>query len=492
VIALAALLAAAPARAIETVVIRLPLLETSFSLKVSELASPEALLQGNSDLAELDRASGGSLGRQLQSLLRQPLPLGLTRATEQAVGTPMLEQAMLMLSSFGRIEGQRSDLSGEELSRALEQASANGHPTLLSLLQAIPGQTVTLDLAQVARVAQRLAAQRRQAEALVSSLPSVAPATPESRSSGVTRRTALLSVNHRPQPLQLTLLETQSGSNGRLVLISHGLWDGPSSFEGWGQLLAGAGYTVVLPIHPGSDAQQQQAMLSGQAPPPSHQELEGRALDLSAVLDAIGTGQLNLGPSVQAQRVVVIGHSWGATTALLLAGVQPSGSEAGRCANPDDPGRNLSWVLQCSWLQGVGAAQLGDQRVIAVGAVSPPVSLLFPRGAAQKLGARTLLVSGSRDWVVPPDPEAIQPMRANVANGNRLVLAKGGDHFNLRPGLDPAGGVLGPLLLQWTDASFQAGAAVKPGPQAPNLLPPAGWGDAGLTLVDVSDRIAQP
>ncbi|MFM7652474.1 MAG: alpha/beta fold hydrolase [Vulcanococcus sp.] len=491
-IALATLLGTAPAQAIEEVVIKLPLLETTFNVRVSELGSADALLRGNSDLAELDRASGGSLGRQLQSLLRQPLPLSLNKVTDQAVGTPMLGQAMLMLSSFGRIDGQPSDLSGEELRHVLEQASANGRPTLLSLLQAIPGRTVTLDLAQVARVLQRMVAQRRQAEQLVSSLPPVAAARTPSRAGSVERRSLSLAVSHRPQLLELTVLQPQGGSNGRLVLISHGLWDRPASFEGWGQILAAAGYTVVLPRHPGSDAQQQQAMLSGQAPPPNHQELELRPLDLSAVIDAVDAGQLQLGPAVNTRQVVVIGHSWGATTGLLLAGVQPSDRQETRCADANDPGRNLSWALQCSWLQGVGNDRLGDGRVIAVGAVSPPVSLLFPPGSGQALSARVLLVSGSRDWVVPPDPEAIKPMRANVANGNRLVLAKGGDHFNLRPGADASGGVLGPLLLSWTNASFQAGTAVRPAPQAPNLLPPAGWGDAALTLVDVSDHIAQP
>ena len=491
-IGLAALIAAPPAQAIEEVVIKLPLLETTFTLRVSELSSPDGLLQGNSDLAELNRATNGSLGRQLRNLLQEPLPLGLSKATDQAVGTPMLEQAMLMLSSFGRIDGQAKDLSGEELRLVLDRASANGHPTLLSLLQAIPGKRVTLDMAQVGRVLQRIAAHRRQAEQLASSLPPAAPAATPRRAAAVERRTISVQVPHRQEPLELTVLQPQSGGNGRLVLISHGLWDRPSSFEGWGQILASAGYTVVLPRHPGSDADQQQAMLSGQAPPPSHEELELRPRDLSAVLDAAAAGRLGLNPAVDATRVVVIGHSWGATTALLLAGVQPSRAEAERCSNADDPGRNLSWALQCSWLQGVSKDPLADERVIAIGAVSPPVSLLFPPGSARNLSARTLVVSGSRDWVVPPDPEAIQPMRNHVSNGNRLVLAKGGDHFNLRPGSSSDGGVLGPLLLTWTDASFRAGPAVRPGPQAPNLLPPTGWGDSEQSLVDVSDRIAQP
>lgn len=56
---LLAWLPAAPARALEEIVIQIPLLERSFTGKVSELANPETLQNGKSDLAQLDRASGG-------------------------------------------------------------------------------------------------------------------------------------------------------------------------------------------------------------------------------------------------------------------------------------------------------------------------------------------------------------------------------------------------------------------------------------------------
>jgi predicted dienelactone hydrolase len=491
----------APAQAIDEVLIQLPLLETTFRVRVSELMAADGLQRGDSDLAELDRASDGAVGRQLRALLLQPLPLGLTRASEQAVGTPMLEQAMLMLSSFGRVEGSNAadaagggsavrDLSGRELRQALLRASGQGQPTLLGLIEALPGERVTLNLGRVGQVMQRMLAQRRQAERLVTSLPPAAAAT-LANPQPVRRRSVSLVVPHRPEPLERVVLEPQTGGNGRLVLISHGLWDGPASFEGWGRLLAGQGSTVVLPRHPGSDSLQQRAMLSGQAAPPSHQELALRPKDLSSVLDAAGSGQLELGSAVDPQRVVVLGHSWGATTALLLAGVQPSDRQADRCSNADDPDRNLSWALQCSWLDGVDGDHLADSRVIAVGAVSPPVSLLFTRGSAQNLTARILLVSGSRDWVVPPDPEAINPIRRTIASGNRLVLAQGGDHFNLRPGDDAGGGILGPLLLRWSDAAFAAGPSVRPAPGAPDLLPPSGWGDTAMPLVDVSPRLAR-
>jgi hypothetical protein len=130
-----------------------------------------------------------------------------------------------------------------------------------------------------------------------------------------------------------------------------------------------------------------------------------------------------------------------------------------------------------------------DARVISVVAVSPPTSLLFDQGAAQGMTGRVLLVSGSHDWVVPPDPEAINPMARSRPLGNRLVLAKGGDHFNLRPGTSADGGILGPLILAWTKGSFAAGAGVRPSPNASSFLTDSGWGNSQIPLRDITSRL---
>jgi predicted dienelactone hydrolase len=487
------LLPAAPARALEEVLIELPLLQTTFSLRLNELASVEALRQGNSDLAELDRASRGAVGRQLIALLQQPVPLSLKQVAEGSVGSPLLEQAMLVIASLGSVEGRAPDLSGTTLRQALITASANGDPTVFSLMKAIPGERVRLNLGRARQIASRLTSQRRQAESLLArtapaSLPPSLPAQP---AGSVRQRQVFLTVPHRPEPLELLVLEPGARANGRLVLISHGLWDTPTNFKGWGALLAASGYTVALPRHPGSDNSQQQRVLTGQAPPPGPEELAQRPRDLSAVIDAAASGALSLAQPVATERVVVLGHSWGATTALQLAGLTPKdASLRDRCRNLDDPERNLSWTLQCSWLNGVqDASLLRDPRVVAVAAVSPPVSLLFPEGSARLLGARVLLVSGGSDWIVPPDPEAIEPMRRGARLGNQLVLVRDGDHFNLRPGENPAGGALGPLLRTWTEAAFAAGAAVAPAPGARPLLPPDGWGSASLPMADVTPQL---
>jgi len=490
--ALAAFALQAPARAIDEVVVELPLLNNTISLKLSELSTPEALISGSSDLAELDRASDGAVGRKLVKLLQSPLPLNLRQLADASVGSPLLEQALLLLSSFGSVEGHSPDLSGETLKAALDKASAaspNGDPTLLQLMQAIPGKRVQLNLSQAQVVLARMLRQRRQADQLLATVPAAAAAT--SAPLGPMRVSeGQLTVSHRTAPLDLVLVQPQGPANGRLVLISHGLWDSPSNFEGWGRVLAAQGYTVVLPRHPGSDKRQQHEVLTGHAPPPSASELGLRALDLRAITDAAASGNLPGVSGVDASQVVVIGHSWGATTALQVAGVKPQDSQMRqRCDSVDDPDRNLSWTLQCSWIQGVNQAAVDDPRVIAVAAVSPPVSLLFPRGSGQEMRARILLVSGTHDWVVPPDPEAVAPFLRSPAVGNQLVLVKGGDHFNLRPGKDQHGGVLAPLLLEWTNRSFQAGAAARPARGAAPLLPAGPWGSSDKPMADVSPQL---
>jgi predicted dienelactone hydrolase len=478
-----------PAHALEEIQLRLPLLETYFSIKVSELGSRQLLQQGNSDLAELDRASNGALGRQLEQLFDTPLPLRVKKLVANSAGTPLFEQALLVASILGKIDGLPTKVNGEQLNEALEKAKVNGELTLLGLIQALPGHTATLDFEPAVRGLTRLKRQQSEARQLITSLSAVAvdpkllalgPLVPlQSKASVV--------VKHRPAPLELEVIRPAQGGNGQLVIISHGLWDGPTSFEGWARQLASNGYTVVLPFHPGSDSSQQQAMLSGSAPPPGPEELKLRPLDVSAVIDAVADGRIAGLKGVQAERVVVIGHSWGATTALQLAGATPSSQLLKqRCSSLDDPARNLSWVLQCSFLDAADRAGLVDPRVIAVAAVSPPLNLLFAPGASIGLQARVLLVSGSQDWVVPADPEAIDPFRSSTPGGHDLVLVAGGDHFNLRGPQDTAGGPLRGLLLAWVNGAFAAGSAVRPAPGAPSLLPPSGWGDDEMALVRVS------
>ncbi|MDM7952835.1 MAG: dienelactone hydrolase [Cyanobium sp. CZS 25K] len=491
----AGLTASPPARALERIELKLPLLETTFSIRLAELSDPRALLEGNSDLAELDQATQGRIGRQLVELFNAPLPLQALEVAHQVAPSPLAQQALLLLSSLGGVDGLPADVSSETLLNVLDLAYARGSLTMLGVLQAIPGQTAFVDLGKGLFLLQRMNAQLRSAAGLLDGQTpaTVDPSLHDPGALPVRRETLRLPVAYRSQPLEVVVIRPTQQASGRLVAISHGLWDGPESFEGWGRHLASHGYTVLLPRHPGSDRTQQQAMLSGKVPPPGPAELRLRPLDVSALIDAAAAGTLGLPPGLKTDAVVVLGQSWGATTALQLAGARPVSIQLQqRCRDLRDPQRNLSWVLQCSFLGATDQAALTDPRVKAVVAVSPPMSLLFDAGVSPVFQGRVLVVSGSRDWVVPPGPEAIAPM-AGVArqgkNGHRLVLAGGGDHFNMGSPYDQGGGPLGGLLLGWVNGAFAAGAAVAPGPGAPALLPPDGWGDPALPLNDVTDRL---
>lgn len=155
------------------------------------------------------------------------------------------------------------------------------------------------------------------------------------------------------------------------------------------------------------------------------------------------------------------------------------------------PERNLSWALQCALLADGSAPVLPDERVRAVVAVSPPARLLFDAESSQGLQAPGLVVSGTRDWVVPSGPEAITPfsLAGAAGKGHRLVLAQGGDHFNLRAP-DPAQkAALGRVILAWMQAHL-APAAQERSPGTGSLMfSEKAWGDPELPLVDVTERL---
>ena len=489
------LLAPAQVAAIETIKLRLPLLETDFTIRVSELRNPERLSAGTSDLAELDRATGGAIGERLAALMRSNLPLELRAVVRNAQGSPLLEQVLLLVGALGDIDGLPDPLQPAQFQEAMERAAAKGGISLLDVLEQLPGTSVTVELGRVGSSVQRFRRQRLPSDRLIAAVP---PVSSEGRLlapglSTPSRRDLTITAGHRPEPLAVVVFEPNRGSTtapNRLVVISHGLWDDPSNFEGWAAHLASHGYTVVLPRHPGSDQSQQRAMLSGKQPPPKPEELALRPKDVSAVIDAAAQGQLGLSRPVNAQAVLVGGHSWGATTALQLAGARPTTSKLLElCNDVRHPARNLSWVLQCNFVGSADSAALADPRVVAAVAVSPPMRLLFDVNSAQGMGAPVLVVSGGSDWVVPPGPEAIEPMaRATRASsqGHRLVLVEGADHFNLRSPLADGGGPLRGLILAW----FNAAAQVSPGgvPQ----LPAGGWGSPTLPLRDVTGSLPQP
>jgi predicted dienelactone hydrolase len=472
-----------------------PLSHEWYTVPIKELSNEKSLRDGSSDLADLDRATNGTIGKQIIKAIHSPLPISKVQF-EKGSESELQQQVLIMLSQFGQLEGlNTNNLSADVLNKAVEEASKGGTISLYTLIKALPGKTVSIDIPKIIGLINQNARLRAKSEQIVKRSVSVtadsALALPGRYK--VEQRDLQLNVSHRPRPLHIVLVQPKEKGNGRLVIISHGLWDSPANFLGWATHLANHGYTVLLPDHPGSNQEQQRDMLEGDGPPPSAEELLLRPLDISAAINAVESKYWREIQGVKADSTVVIGHSWGGITALQLAGAQSNSKKLkAKCGNFKHAYRTISWILQCSFQNQVDRPNQRDQRVKSVVAISPPIGLLFNEQAAKAMRARVLLISGTRDVVVPADPEALYPYSHSPENGHRLVLVDGGTHFNLRApeqGKDKT--ILSPLILAWVNGTFSSGSQYKPKPGAPSLLPKKGWGNKTMKLVDVTNQQAK-
>ena len=469
------LLTPGAARAIDVLQIRLPLLQEDFSVRIAELASPDALWAGNSDLAELNRATNGTYALRLQELLNQPLPM------QDHLDAPMARQVELILKRLIDVDGNEAKvLDSEPVQAGLRKLMAEGRQaTLLSLLQAIPGHKVSIRLDRAAIFLRQINQNDEKITALLKTLPRLPAAPSEALARGpfaITTRVVKLPPVNGKESLEVTLVRPVGPPSLPAVVISHGLWDSPTSFLGWAQHLASHGAPVLLPRHPGSDISQQAQMLAGNAPPPDPREFLRRPRDVKAVLDALENGQIPGAEGLPARDLTFIGHSWGGTTALQLAGARSLQATLWQaCKNSNNPERNLSWVLQCTFLPAATDASLADPRIVRVIAVSPPQALVFAVGLAD-LQKPVLLISGSSDIVVPVQPEALDPFHLYPKDRSQLVLVEGGTHFNLPAPASSDGGPLRALLLHWSQGkSLKADAAVAdPAGRALLLVPRKG------------------
>ena len=131
---------------------------------------------------------------------------------------------------------------------ALIRAERRGQPNILGFLRELPGEQASIDLSRLAEVANRLKTNLEEGVALARSVEaaSVTTALREPLRPSWSREVVQVSVPHRPKPMRVLMLQPAAPGNGRLVVISHGLWDDPESFEGWGEVLAAHGYTCLL------------------------------------------------------------------------------------------------------------------------------------------------------------------------------------------------------------------------------------------------------
>ncbi len=231
-------------------------------------------------------------------------------------------------------------------------------------------------------------------------------------------------------PVELYLPEQQiRGSRLPLVVISHGLGSDRNTFAYLANHLASHGFAVAVPEHPGSNSRQIDALLSGLASdvtPP--RELIDRPLDIKYLLDYLTA---EYGELIDVDNVGIIGQSFGAYTALAVAGAELNFPQLKQdCPNIDDS-LNVSLLLQCIGLNLPGESfNLYDERIVAAIAINPLASSIFGQEEISKIKIPVMIVSGSADPVTPALSEQIQPFTWLTTSEKYLALLRGGTHFS--------------------------------------------------------------
>lgn len=192
------------------------------------------------------------------------------------------------------------------------------------------------------------------------------------------------------------------GSGLPLVLISHGNGGGITGHADLALALAGAGYVVAAPMHPGDNfADQGGAGSSGL--------LSKRAQDVRRTIDYM-LGKWQGGGRIDAGRIGAFGFSMGGTTVLALAGAQPDFSQlAARCAGSDQ--------FVCAMLRhhqspllapGAAPAPLAqpDARIKAAVAAAPGFGFIMGQEQLAGVQVPVQLWSGGKDGRVDPAPIA--------------------------------------------------------------------------------------
>ncbi|MGB3405454.1 MAG: alpha/beta hydrolase [Microcoleaceae cyanobacterium] len=220
-----------------------------------------------------------------------------------------------------------------------------------------------------------------------------------------------------------------------IIVVSHGLGADRTSYTDFARHLASHGIAAALIQHPGSDTEKVQALLSGQAKEIFEvSEFIDRPKDISFLLDeledrnpALYNNQLNL------NQVGVVGHSFGAYTALAIGGAQIDYHNLELDCLSEFDSVNLARMFQCRALELPREEyDLRDPRVKAIMPINPVNSSIFGQQSISQLDLPILWKTSGKDNVTPVAWEQVRSFTWLKVPEKYLLLAEGDHHINLK------------------------------------------------------------
>lgn len=449
-----------PSRAVSAQRLKLSFGVVERSISVDSLETYAKTGKVNDELAAYFKYVPESKLGELRQVLVAPIPLGVVEVSQflySPIGETLLEtlsqviQSELRNRNEGNQNKSRHSIGFYGTRSALILAASEPKKfTLLNILRKFPSKTISIDLFRSLEIAMRLRNiinRTREAIALINDkslqenqkLPlsnNILSDVLQQGSFSYTKESLELFDVSRIRKFPADIYLPRTKNPRPVIVISHGLGSDRTSFAYLASKLASQGFVVAVPEHPGSNAQQLQALLGGIADKVTDpREFVNRPLDVKYLLDHLER-ESNSNPAykgrLRMEQVGVIGQSFGGYTALALAGAQINPAQLQKNCPVDRDNLNVSLLLQCLALRlPKFSDQLSDPRVKAAIAINPVVSSVYGQEGFSKINIPVMIVAGTADTVAPAYPEQIIPFTWLTNENKYLVLMNGGTHFSV-------------------------------------------------------------
>ncbi|NJL62308.1 MAG: alpha/beta hydrolase [Methylacidiphilales bacterium] len=197
-----------------------------------------------------------------------------------------------------------------------------------------------------------------------------------------------------------------------VIILSHGLGSVRTEIKYLAEHLASHGYAVVAFEHPGSNQANLNAALAGKNRIMKPQEFLERPQDISFILDQLAaknrSSNFPLAGKLANNNVMVLGYSFGGSTALALGGAEYQLERLKQRCKENISVLSLGEGMQCIAQElPENNYQLRDIRVKQIIAFSPSTSLLFGDTGLSKIEIPTLMLAASADKTTPALTEQI-------------------------------------------------------------------------------------
>ena len=240
-----------------------------------------------------------------------------------------------------------------------------------------------------------------------------------------------LSVSHRNQPLKLEVWNPSFREKNRKnwVLLMPGLGGDRNHFHWLARSLSHNGWPVVVLDHPGSDSLALEALVKGRLPLPGAEVIPDRLNDLDSVLKEKKLGNID----ISSEKVVLMGHSLGALTAILASGAKVDDQLENRCQKVLDnlSLSNLSSLLQCQLIDITLSDRKNMENLSAIVGMNSFGSFLWQENSDNKINVPFFLTGGTFDLITPSTSEQLKLLLSlSSSRLSRVLLIEGASHFS--------------------------------------------------------------